>query len=144
MAAPPLASALFGEANKWITHRPDYPGLLTQYGGGTGTDAAATRLGYAALANRSPILVCLTYADNPDHITVAHSPTIYPSDPTAPCTLDDTLIVLVGDNLDRATALALHGESFQRTGDVRCKTTAIIAGAEASNDTVLRRSLAVA
>ena len=129
MAPSSLASTLFGDANKWITHQPDYPGLINQYGGAVGTNAAATRIGYPALANCSPILLCLTYANDPDHINVTHSPTIYLTDPTSHSPLDDSLIILVGDNLDNATALALHGESFQHTGDVRCKTTAIIVGA---------------
>ena len=39
MATPPLASNLFGDANKWITHRLNDAALLTQYGGGDNTNS---------------------------------------------------------------------------------------------------------
>ena len=110
--AAPLASTLFADAAKWVAAAPDYGALLGQFGGAAATDAPTTRRGYADLASCSPMLVCFTYGDDPEHITVAHSPSHYPADPTTASVLDDLLVVLVGDNLNTAVPMVLHGDAL--------------------------------
>ena len=122
MATPPLASDLFDDANKWIAHCPDYPALLIQYGGGAATDAAVTRGGYAALGNRSPTMLCLTYANNPDHIEDSLAAAKLLTDPNVDQLLQDAERRMK-DQMDEALGKEWHEKGLLNLPSCEVKTT---------------------
>ena len=99
MAAPvlPTFTDLLRQDAHWQDADPDYAALQGVVGHAIATAGAGTALVYHNMATRTPVAVAFVLEGDKDYIQVAHSPMIYPADPTnAVPSLDSLVVVLAG------------------------------------------------
>ena len=70
------------------------------------------------LAQRSPIVVAFVVKGDEDHVHVGHSPTMYPANLTSVSPFDNLVVVLLGNDVNSSTPLALLASSFARLAAV--------------------------
>jgi hypothetical protein len=116
MAAPnPLISDLYDDATQWIDPTPDPIALQTAFGHLAAANRNACRSATLALAQRSPTVLAFMIDGDDDHIYVGHSPTMFQSDPLRVSPYDGAVLVLLGNDINAATPIALPVEAFQRS-----------------------------
>ena len=129
MAAPqPLFSTLAANAGYWDHHGYDYPTLLAQVDGTSANDRNAARDAILNAAQDSPILLAFTTREDPDHIHVGHSPSIFPTRLGSPTPFDGCVTVTLGDDLRTAYGYVLDITAFARNQNHPCATMDVITG----------------
>ena len=129
MAAAALASDYLNEAAYWDVPDIDWATLYPVVAQDSGTNSAGTLAHICNLATRSPIALAFMVAGDTDHIYVGHNPTQFPNNPTSASAYDNSLVLLVGDNLQTATPICLGVNHFARTPETHCEThTQLVAG----------------
>ena len=121
-AAVPLASDYLTDAAQWDNPVVPWADLLNATGEASGHNNTATLANICNLATRSPIALAFMVLGDTDHIYVGHNPTRYPNNPTAASAYDNTLVLLIGDNLQTATPICLSNNHFTRTAETHCHT----------------------
>ena len=86
-------------------------------GGAAASDRVATKAAIVNSAVNTPTGCAFMLDGDLEHVYVGHSPTGYPSDPTAATPFDGLITFLVGNDIRNVTAVVLPNDSFQRTGD---------------------------
>ena len=124
-AVPTTVSTLLGDPTKWTAPDPGYAALTAVLGEASGNNAAACALAVRNFSYRTPTVVAYVQSGDDDHIYVAHSPSMFPSDPTTASPFDGHLVLLVGDDLTVSQPVVLTATSFTRTAETRTKTAAI-------------------
>jgi hypothetical protein len=116
MAAPnPLISDLYNDPTQWIDPTPDAVALQATFGHAAGANRNVCRSATLALAQRSPTVLAFVIDGDDDHIYVGHSPTPFQSDPLTVSPYDGSVIVLLGDDINAATPIALPTDAFSRS-----------------------------
>ena len=77
-------------------------------------------------AQHSPVVVAFVVKGDEDHVHVGHSPTMCPADPTSVSPFDNLVIVLLGNDVDSSTPLALPASAIACVATVRALDVAII------------------
>ena len=132
MAAPvlPTFTDLLRQDPHWQDADPDYAALQGVVGHASAATGAGTAIVYHNMATRTPVAVAFVVEGDEDYVQVAHSPMIYPADPTnAVASLDALVVVITGRNPDDATPIVLPNDAFGRINDTRCQDMATIVGA---------------
>ena len=132
MAAPidTRYSLILNNAAFWDEPNPDYLTLTNVVSGAATSDHRTTSATILNLAARSPVAVAFTIAADSDRIYIGHTPTVFPADLAYPTVFDNHFLVLVGDNDDAVTSVAIPTAGFTRTtADVRCADMDGIIGA---------------
>lgn len=129
-AVPTTASQLYGDATLWPNPTFDYAAVLATYGAAaTGLTSASIAAGYVNLAQTSPIAFAFQLHDETSQVYVGYNPTFYPAVPGSVTPYDTSLILLVGNDLETATPVALPTAAFGRVAGVNAFTTAYMTGA---------------
>ena len=106
----------FADAAHWDIHRPDYGTLMGTVGGATATNEPDTARSIVNTAARSPVVLAFTIQGAEDYVYIGHSPTTFPQDLADPCTYDNRVAVLVGNDLASASSVVLPATAWQCTG----------------------------
>ena len=91
--------------------------------------APLCRDGLAQLATRTPVVLAFVSDAECDHIYVAHSITLFPTDVTDPTAMDNLAVGLVGDRLDYAVPVVFPQPFFSVCPATHCLNVAAIQGA---------------
>ena len=128
---PPLFSRLYGDATLWENPNPDYDLICSTLGysaAATCLTAPNARSGLVNLSVRSPIAAVFMSRADGDHIYVAHSLTMFPSDLTQTTPMDGLMVGLVGNNASTVAPVVLPGVFHTNVANTLCKNiTAILA-----------------
>ena len=89
-------------------------------------------------AVRTPTAFLYIDHGDPDHICVAHSPTVFPANVGTVTLCDNLLVALVGNDHLAAATICFPNTAGQRTAATRCLRTQQIAAALAAAPPVLR------
>ena len=91
---------------------------------GIDNSAAANRATCATnimnLADRSPTVMMMVIASDPDNLYMVHSPARYPAWPGSATPFDNLIVAILGDNHASTVAVVLPSDAFQRTTGIRC------------------------
>lgn len=110
----PLYSDLVHNADHWSNWDFDHAALINAIGAGTQADSATVRTTILGHAARSPTVGVFCLVDDPEHIYVGHTPTIYPAEVGNPSPLDNHISVLVGNELSNCVTITFPDDSFSR------------------------------
>ena len=127
--AAPLFSTLFNDASLWDDPDPDYDTLLTVLGGTVNTDRGNAQTALVNLSLRTPTAVAYILETEPEYIYIGHSPALFPADITMTTTLDNRLILHVGDVMEASVPMVVPAEATGRIANTRVFNTAYITGA---------------
>ena len=128
MATPYLYSDIAADTNLWQDWDPDYLALLGVVGGAAAADRAVCGRALLNLATRTPTVLAFTVAGDEDYVYVGYNPTLYPADITSVSTIDNHLVLMVGNDLQTSIPVVLPHDAFGRTAENLCSTTAVITG----------------
>jgi len=130
MAAANLFSALAARRELWANHDPDRTSLLNVFGADAATSHTAAKTAILATAVNSPTFFSFGLVNDPNFIYIGYHPTAYPNDITSLSVYDNQVTMLVGDDLDACSMVALPMEAFGRVAAVRTRRLDYITGAE--------------
>lgn len=128
-AVPSTFASLYGNAALWENPSPAYDVLADQLGAGAGRLAAPdSRVALCHLSVRSPLVVAFVADNDPNHIYVAHSLSMFPSDITDATTMDGAMIGIVGNEPASCVYVVFSGAFLTVTAATRCLEVAEITG----------------
>ena len=121
MAATFSCATLFDNAAAWPGGTVNYETDVLPGVGGTATvSRTACASNIMNLAARSPTVMMMVIASDPDNLYVVHSPSRYPAWPGAASPYYDLVVTLLGDDHASTLAAVLPPEAFDRERGVRC------------------------
>ena len=93
-------TTITGRNELWPSPDPDRNALLAVIGGAAATNARNSATAAVATAVNSPSFYAFALAGDADHIYIGQNPTFFPNDLTRASAYDDTVAMLVGNNLE--------------------------------------------
>ena len=105
-------SDIYSQADAWEAPNADYVAINASLGPDSTLNRTQAATGIANLSSR-------TLSANPDRIYLGHTIAIYPGDPLATTSVDNSFTVLVGSQAESCIALALHDDATRKVNAAR-------------------------